>query len=158
MNNQKPLHHKQALVGSWKARERLLQVRSGDEDRHYPRSGKHRLLQDACCRPDWERLSPPEAATEKRTVGPRAPPLQHRARAGYTLPPQANPTTLESPSPYLGTVHVETARVPRCQAAAGPAAVLARLRPGPHREPQAQVTLRSPLGPELTPVMRESQF
>lgn len=56
--------------------------------------------------------------------------------------------------PYLGTVHVETARVPRCPAAAGLAPLLARLRSGPHHEPQSQVILHSPSGPELTPVRR----
>lgn len=102
-------------------------------------------------------LFPPVAAREKRTVRPTAAALTAQ---GWVLAELAHlghsPLFWNGHHPYLGTVLVETARVPRCPAAAGPAPLLARLRPGPHLEPQSQATLRSPAGPELTPARRES--
>lgn len=145
------------LVAAAKAKERLLLVKPGSKDGHQPGRVKCRASSRRPAIDGVGRDLLPIAAREKRTAWPTAAALTTQGRAlaelsllGYI------PLFWNAHHPYLGTVHAETARVPRCPAAAGLAPLLARLRSGPHRETQSQATLGSPSGPELTPAIRDS--
>lgn len=87
---QKLLRQKQAVVGSRKAKERLLLGKPGSKDGQQPGSVRPRASSRRPAADGMGRDLPPVAAREKRTAWPTAP-SQHRAGRWLSTPSSGTP-------------------------------------------------------------------